>query len=165
MIVVPTALAALAAFAAPAIAAHRSPPPPAAAPAWIGTWTLDVQGSDFGMMPAPDSGLTVFTEVGDRLVMSRTVWTSQRGHQTVDFDQATDGEASAGSSSRGTELPSRVWWEGEVLVVEVEVEANVGEVIVTDRMTLDGDTITMERTLEVPSMDDEIAQTIVYRRR
>jgi hypothetical protein len=138
-----------------------------AAPAdtWQGSWILDVQASDFGMMPAPDSGLTVFARADDRLVMTRTIWTSQRGHQTVEFDQATDGEYGAGSSSRGNEIPSRVWWEGEVMVVEVEVESNQGEIIVTDYMSLtDDDTITLERTLDVEAMDDELEMTYVYRR-
>ena len=134
---------------------------------WEGTWMLDASASDFGMMPAPDSGMTVFTRADDRLVMTRTVWTSQRGSQTVEFDQATDGEAAAGSSSRGNEIPSRAWWEdeGEVLVLEVEVGPDQ-EIILTDRMSLtDENTLVLERTLEIPGMAEEIERTITYRRR
>ena len=146
-----------------ALAAPAAP----AAPAdnWEGTWMLDVAASDFGMMPAPDSGMTVFARVDDRLVMTRTVWTSMAGHQTVEFDQAIDGTAAAGSSDHGNEIPSRVWWEGDALVVEVEVESNQGEIIVTDRMSFtNDDTLLFERTLEVPMMDDELEMTLVYRR-
>ncbi len=68
---------------------------------------------------------------------------------------------------RGNEIPSRAWWEdeGEVLVLEVEVGPDQ-EIILTDRMSLtDENTLVLERTLEIPGMDEEIEQTITYRRR
>ncbi len=146
-----TALAALAAHAAPADL--------------IGTWMLDASESDFGMSPAPDSAMTIFTRADDRLVMTRKVWTTMGGgHRTVEFDQATDGEAGTGIASRGDDIPSRAWWEEDVLVLEVEVNSNMGEIIVTDRMSLtDDDTLVFERLLDVPSMG-EMEQTLVYRR-
>ena len=50
-------------------------------------------------------------------------------------------------------------------MVEVEVQSNVGEILLTDRMSLtDDDTLLIERLLEVPGMD-EMEHTIVYRRR
>ncbi len=158
-----TALAALAAPAAPAFVP--------AAPAFvsadlIGTWMLDASESDFGRSPAPDSAMTIFTRADDRLVMTRKVWTSMGGgHRTVEFDQATDGEAGTGIASRGNDIPSRAWWEEDVLVLEVEVNSNMGEIIVTDRMSLtDDDTLVFERLLDVPSMG-EMEQTLVYLRR
>jgi hypothetical protein len=159
-----TALAALAAPAAlafvPAALAFNAPAD------FIGTWMLDASESDFGMSPAPDSAMTIFTRADDRLVMTRKVWTSMGGgHRTVEFDQATDGEAGTGIASRGDDIPSRAWWEEDVLVLEVEVNSNMGEIIVTDRMSLtDDDTLVFERLLDVPSMG-EMEQTLVYRRR
>jgi hypothetical protein len=152
---------ALAALAAPAALAFVP-----ADPAFLGTWMLDASESEFGMSPAPDSAMTVFTRADDRLVMTRKVWTSMGGgHRTVEFDQAIDGEAGIGISSRGDDIPSRAWWEGDVLVLEVEVESNMGAIIVTDRMFLmDDDTLVLERVMDVPSMG-EMEQTIVYRRR
>lgn len=160
-----TALASLAALAVPA--SHVPAVLASIAPAdWIGTWTLDPAESEFGMSPAPDSAMTIFTRADDRLVMTRKVWTSMGGgHRTVEFDQATDGEAAMASSSRGSDIPSRAWWEGDVLVLEVEVESNMVEIIVTDRMSLtDDDTLVLERVMDVPSMG-EMEQTIVYKRR
>ena len=50
-------------------------------------------------------------------------------------------------------------------MLEVEVNSNMGEIIVTDRMSLtDDDTLVFERLLDVPSMG-EMEQTLVYRRR
>ena len=151
---------ALAALAAPAAPAFNVP-----AQGWLGTWILDTSESEFGMSPAPDSAMTVFTRADDQLVMTRKVWTSMAGgHRTVEFDQATDGEPRTASSSRGDDIPSRAWWEGDVLVLEVEVESNMGEIIVTDRMSLgDDDTLLLERLMDVPGMG-EMEQTIVYRR-
>ena len=153
---------ALAALAAPAALAFV----PAAPADIIGTWMLDASESEFGRSPAPDSAMTVFTRADDRLVMTRKVWTSMGGgHRTVEFDQPTDGAPDSGSSSRGADIPSRAWWEGDVLVLEVEVESNMGEIIVTDRMSLiDDDTLLLERVMDVPSMG-EMEQTIVYKRR
>ncbi len=156
-----TALAALAAPAAPAFVSASNVPTDL-----IGTWMLDGSESDFGRSPAPDSAMTIFTRADDRLVMTRKVWTSMGGgHRTVEFDQATDGEAGTGIASRGDDIPSRAWWEEDVLVLEVEVNSNMGEIIVTDRMSLtDDDTLVFERLLDVPSMG-EMEQTLVYRRR
>jgi len=153
---------ALAALAAPAALAFV----PAAPADLLGTWMLDASESNFGMSPAPDSAMTVFTRADDRLVMTRKVWTSMGGgHRTVEFDQATDGEAAMGISSHGDDIPSRAWWEGNILVLEVEVGSNMGEIIVTDRISLiDDDTLVLERVMDVPSMG-EMEQTIVYRRR
>ncbi len=157
-----TILASLSLALTTALAALAAP----AAPAFEGTWMLDASESNFGMSPAPDSAMTVFTRADDRLVMTRMVWTSMGGgHRTVEFDQATDGEGAMGSSSRGSDIPSRAWWEGDVLVLEVEVESNMGEIIVTDRMSLaDDDTLVLDRVMDVPSMG-EMEQTIVYKRR
>jgi len=154
---------ALAALAAPAALAFV---PAFNAPAdFLGTWMLDASESEFGMSPAPDSAMTIFTRADDRLVMTRKVWTSMAGHRTVEFDQATDGEAGLGVVSRGDDIPSRAWWEGDVLVLEVEVGSNMGEIVVTDRVTLtDDDTLLFERLMDVPSMG-EMEQTLVYRRR
>jgi hypothetical protein len=151
-----TALAALAAPAAPAVVSAN----------FTGTWMLDASESNFGMSPAPDSAMTVFTRADDRLVMTRKVWTTMgHGSRTVEFDQATDGEAGTGIASRGDDIPSRAWWEEDVLVLEVEVNSNMGEIIVTDRMSLtDDDTLVFERLMDVPSMG-EMEQTLVYRRR
>ena len=143
---------------------------PAFVPAFVsadllGTWMLDASESNFGMSPAPDSAMTIFTRADDRLVMTRKVWASMVGHRTVEFDQATDGEAGIGISSGGDDIPSRAWWEGDVLVLEVEVGSNMGEIVVTDRVTLaDDDTLVFERLMDVPSMG-EMEQTLVYRRR
>ena len=137
-----------------------------AAAAFEGTWVLDASESEFGMSPAPDSAMTIFTRADDRLVMTRKVWTSMGGGpRTVEFDQDTDGKPATGISSRGDDIPSRAWWEGDVLVLEVEVESNMGEIIVTDRMSLtDDDTVLLERLMDVPQMG-ETEQTITYRRR
>jgi hypothetical protein len=161
-----TSIASLSLALTTALAALAAPAFVPAAPAFIGTWVLDASESNFGMSPAPDSAMTIFTRADDRLVMTRKVWTSMGGgHRTVEFDQATDGEAAMASSSRGSDIPSRAWWEGDVLVLEVEVESNMGEIIVTDRMSLiDDDMLLLERVMDVPSMG-EMEQTIVYRRR
>jgi len=149
-----TALAAPAALAAQASVAE-----------WEGTWLLEASESDFGMSPAPDSAAVVITRADDHLVMTRKVWTSMMGHRTVEFDQATDGEAGAGSSSRGEEIPSRVWWEGDDLVMEVEVESNMGEIVVTDRLSLVGDDqLVIDRLMDVPNMG-EMTQTLVHTKR
>ncbi len=132
---------------------------------WIGTWVLDVSASDFGMSPAPDSAHTVIVRADDRLELTRKVWTSMAGHRDVEFDQATDGEPGEASATDGETIPSRVWWEGDDLVIEVEVESNMGAIVVTDHFSLvDEDQLVIERVMDVPSVG-EVTQTLVHRRR
>jgi len=133
---------------------------------WAGTWQLSKSDSDFGMSPAPDSALTIIERADDRLVMTRKVWTSMAGHNDVRFDMPTDGQQHYATRAGGADIPARVWWEDEVLAIEVVVESNVGELTVTDRVTLsdDGRQLVFDRVLDVPQMGP-MEQTIVYLKR
>jgi hypothetical protein len=132
----------------------------------IGTWVLDAAESDFGMSPAPDSAHTVITRADDeRLVLTRKVWAGMAGHRDVEFDQATDGTAAEAQATDGAVIPSRAWWESDDLMIEVEVESNMGEIIVTDRLTLVGDDqLIIDRTMDVPSVG-EVTQMLVHIKR
>jgi hypothetical protein len=137
-----------------------------AAPAdtWQGTWALDVPHSDFGSNPRLDSATTVITRADDRLVMTRSAWMGA-AHGMLKYDQATDGASDFASTSRGDAISSRVSWEDGALVIEGEIQSNLGPGPTMDRMSLaDDDTLVLERWMDVPGFG-ESEQTWVYRRR
>ena len=50
-------------------------------------------------------------------------------------------------------------------MIEVEVESNMGAIVVTDHFSLvDEDQLVIERVMDVPSVG-EVTQTLVHRRR
>jgi hypothetical protein len=141
--------------------------PPVQSPDFTGTWVLDVAASDFGRSQPADSGVTIITRADDRLVMSRRTYVSMRHGGEVTFDLPTDGTEHEGIGSDGKPFPAAAQWSGETLVVIITGESNVGPMDIVDYMTVDGDTMRIERSVEIASaqgLTQGLNQSLVLRR-
>jgi hypothetical protein len=134
---------------------------PAASPDLTGTWEINLQASDFGMSP-PVSTTLVFERADEQLVLTR-VSTHQGTERTTQFDMPTDGELHQASGTGPTQAKAE--WDGDTLVLWVVVESNMGEIEVTERITVseDGNALTIARTMAVPSMGN-MEQTLEFDR-
>lgn len=141
------------ALALPAAAAAQ-------APDLTGTWVLQVDKSDFGMMPAPTSRTDVITHKEPSLTIKRSI-TTANGDLSSDLVYATDGKPWKNTMSDGNELNSTLKWEGPVLVVTSTLNTPQGEATITDRFSLsaDGKTMTQDRVIAIAGQ--EIAQKMV----
>jgi hypothetical protein len=129
------------------------------APNLSGTWVLQVDKSDFGMMPAPTSRTDVIDHQDPKLTIKRTVVAG--GAETVgNLVFGVDGKPY--KNMMGTsELTSTLKWDGPVLVVTTLTSTPQGEVTLTDRFSLsaDGKTLTQDRSISVQGQ--ELTQKLV----
>jgi hypothetical protein len=134
---------------------------PAASPDLTGTWEINLQASDFGMSP-PVSTTLIFERADEQLVLTR-VSTHDGTERTTQFDMPTDGELHQTSGTGPTQ--AKVEWDGDVLVLWVVVESNMGNLEVTERITAPegGNTLRLDRTIAVPNMGN-MEQTLEFDR-
>ena len=78
-----------------------------------GEWKLNLGKSNFGAMPAPDAAGSVIRHSGASLVMDYT----QDG-KTAHVELTTDGVERVTDSNPDSEVWTRVYWAGPVLIFE-----------------------------------------------
>jgi hypothetical protein len=142
------------ALAVPAVSAARQ------VPNLSGTWVLQADKSDFGMMAAPQSRTDVIDHQEPKLTIKRTMVTAAAGESQVNLVYAVDGKPHKNMAGP-SELTSTLSWEGRTLVTVSTVDTQQGQVTITDRLTLseDGKTLTQQRTLS--AQGQEAKQTMV----
>ncbi|HEV8599599.1 MAG TPA: hypothetical protein VGQ69_09590 [Gemmatimonadales bacterium] len=125
-----------------------------------GTWVLQLDKSDFGMGPAPQSRTDVYDHQEPKLNIKRTVVSETTGETTSNLVYVVDGKPY--KNMVGTnELTSTLNWEGQTLVMVSTVTTPQGEATITDRISLsaDGKTMNQARTLSIGGQ--QISQTMV----
>lgn len=126
-----------------------------------GTWVLQADKSDFGMIAAPQSRTDVIEHQEPKLTIKRTVVTTVAGESTLNLVYVVDGKPHKNMAGP-TELTSTLSWEGRTLVTVSTVATDqAGQMTITDRFTLseDGKTLTQQRTLS--AQGQEAKQTMV----
>jgi hypothetical protein len=142
------------AIAVPAVSAAQQ------VPNLSGTWVLQADKSDFGMIPAPQSRTDVIEHQEPKLTIKRTVVTTAAGESILNLVYAVDGKPHKNMAGP-SELTSTLSWEGRTLVTVSTLETDQGQATITDRLTLseDGKTLTQQRTLSMQGQ--EAKQTMV----
>lgn len=140
----------------------------AAAPGWAqkqpnfsGRWNLNLEKSELGPMPKPDSGQYVIRHAGANLTLDYT----QDG-KTTHAEITTDGEERVTDSNPDTEIWTRVYWAGPVLVFESRQKARPAHesqgIKWTSRWSLsdDGKTLALQKHFTTP--DGEFDQKLLF---
>ena len=142
------------ALAVPAVSAAQQ------VPNLSGTWMLQADKSDFGMMPVPQSRTDVIEHQEPKLTIKRTVVTTVAGESTLNLVYVVDGKPHKNMAGP-SELTSTLSWEGRTLVTVSTVDTQQGPVTITDRLTLseDGKILTQQRTMS--AQGQEAKQTMV----
>lgn len=131
----------------------------ASVPNLSGTWVLQVDKSDFGVLQP----LTARTDVVDhqepKLTIKRSVTTNGQENSS-NLVYVIDGKPYKNMAGP-TEITSTLHWEGSTLVSVSIAQSPNGELTITDRYDLsqDGKTLTQKRTFSVGGQ--EATQTIV----
>ena len=112
-----------------------------------GTWVLQVDKSEFGPMPPPQSRTDVIDHQEPKLTIKRTVVT-ERGETAVNLVYAVDGKPYKNMAG-GSELTSTLRWDGQILEMVTLLPNPQGDLTITDRYTLSagGKTLTQDRTV------------------
>lgn len=126
-----------------------------------GQWKLNLEKSDFGAMPPPDSLVYGIRHNGASLLLDL----EQDGKKTH-LEFTTDGEERVTDSSRDSELWTRVYWAGPVLIFEARDKARPAHesrgVRWTSRWTVseDGKTLSVQKHITTPQ--GETDQRLVF---
>ena len=133
----------------------------AQAPNLSGTWVLQIDKSDFGMMPAPTSRTDVITHAEPNLTIKRSIESQQTGKVSSDLVYAVDGKEWKNTTADGNEIKSTLKWDGAVLVVTSLITTPQGDATITDRFSLSGDgkTLTQDRVISIQGQ--ELTQKMV----
>jgi hypothetical protein len=128
-----------------------------------GTWVMQADKSDFGMMPPPTSRTDVIDHKEPNLTIKRTVSSPQTGETTSNLVYAVDGKPYKNMVGE-IQLTSTLKWDGQTLVMVSMASTPQGDVTITDRYTLaeDGKTLTQDRTLTVQGQ--ELKSKMVFAR-
>lgn len=131
-----------------------------AAPNLSGTWQLQIDKSDFGVLPGPTSRTDTIVHKEPSLTIKRNVVSGQ-GPSSTELVYAVDGKPWKNKAGDGSEMVSTLKWDGAVLVVQTNISTPQGEAVVTDRLSIstDGKTLTQERVISIQGQ--EIPQRMV----
>jgi len=115
-----------------------------------GTWTINLDKSDFGMMPPPTKMERKVSHKDPDLTIT-TTQASQRGERTSEAKYTTDGKESE-VQLMGRPAKVKAVWEGSTLVVTTKLEFQGSEMTQVERWGLssDGKTLTTEGTMNSP---------------
>lgn len=129
-------------------------------PNFSGSWKLIVSKSDFGAAPSPQAMLTRI-EHKEPEILVRSKVTSPQGEYNSEYHYTTDSRENT-NTVRGSEIKSRVNWEGSALKVAAHAVSAGAQVEFADEWTLSPDrkTLTMTRTIFAPQ--GRVQQRYVY---
>ncbi len=129
-------------------------------PNFSGTWELQIDKSDFGPLPAPQSQTMVVDHQDPKLKVSVTAKTAQ-GDRSSERVMTTDGQENINQVG-GNEWKSVSRWVQKLLVTDVSFDMQGNKVKMNDKWQLseDGKTLTMNRTYK--SDMGEAEQKLVY---
>jgi len=115
-----------------------------------GTWNIQLDKSDFGMMPPPSKMERKVAHKDPQLTVT-TSQASQRGERTTEAKYTTDGkESEVQLMGRPAKVSAK--WEGSALVVTTKLEFQGNEMTQVEKWSVsaDGKTLTSEGTMNSP---------------
>lgn len=139
---------------------------PAAAaeePNFTGVWVMDLEKSDFGSLPKPDSARYAIRHTGAKLLFDYT----QDGAKSR-VSVTIDGQERITDSEPDRELWTRAYWAGPVLVLEARQRPRTGQDVPvvkwTSRWSLSdqGRTFTIQR--RITADETQVDQILVFRK-
>ncbi len=115
-----------------------------------GTWTIDLEKSDFGMMPPPTK-LERKIAHKDPDFNVTTLQANARGERTSEAKMTTDGKECE-IQIMGRPAKAKAVWEGKSIIVTTKAEFQGNELTQVEKWTLseDGKTLQAESTLNSP---------------
>ena len=151
-ILVPLAIAAMMPFAAAADAK----------PDFSGEWKLNVDKSNFGPMPPPESETRTIAHA-DPALSVKSVRVGGTGDVTTDLKFTTDGKESVNTIKTPAgeiEMKTTMNWEGNALVGKSKLAVQGMDITSEDHweMSEDGKTLTVNQKISTPQGDFEASQ-------
>lgn len=130
-------------------------------PNFSGAWNLNLDNSELGPMPRPDSAHYVIRHSGANLSLDYT-----QDEKKTHADLITDGDERVTDSNPDTEIWTRVYWAGPVLVFESRQKARPAHASEglkwTSRWSLSEDGKTLAIQKHFTTRDGEFDQKLLF---
>lgn len=129
-----------------------------AKPDFSGNWKLNIGRSNFGALPAPDSG-TLRVEHNEPALKMVSITVTGSGERSYELSFTTDGKECTNWVGN-IEVKSVLRWDGVKLVMEHKAAG--GEVTLKDEWVLSDDGKTLTVTRHWSGSQGETTQTLVH---
>lgn len=129
-------------------------------PNFTGAWKLNVNKSDFGPLPAPDSETDNFNQT-DAGIKDSVSANSQQGKQDYVLTYNFDGSETVNTPG-GLEIKSKTKWEGPALTITSKLKFQDQDVDVKDVWTLSADGNTLTKDTHFTSAMGEADQKYIF---
>src|SRR5438876_971483 len=106
-------------------------------PNFSGKWKMNPAVSKFGVMPPPTSMVRSISHADPKLEI-QTVQAGEKGEVKTELKFTTDGKQCVNTLS-GSEVVSKLSWDGSVLVIDSKRTVQGTEISIVDRYSLSGD--------------------------
>lgn len=124
-----------------------------AKPNFSGDWKLNIDKSEFGPIPPPES-MSMKIEHSDPKMKVATTQNGAQGEMNYEVNYTTDGKETTNTIGP-MEAKSTVVWEGDNLVVNTKLEANGMEFTIKSVWMLAEDGKTMTQNAHITSSQGE----------
>ena len=133
--------------------------PAQAKPNFSGEWVIDLDKSDFGVLPAPYSYVRKI-EHNEPNIKTITTQSGQRGENTSEITCTTDGVECVNTLRFG-EVKGATKWDGDTLVTNATMDYQGMEIKYEEKLVLSADGKTLTATTHLSSDMGEADITIV----
>ncbi len=122
-------------------------------PTFAGDWKLDVDKSDFGPAPIPDT-YTRHIEQKDTAIRVKQTQTGAQGEQTTDIHFTTDGKEVV-NDVQGNEAKIVAVWEGKNLVITTNIDIQGNKIVLKQVWALSDDGKAMSDVIHITGPQGE----------
>ncbi len=136
---------------------------PADKPDLSGEWKLNVEKSNFGPMPGPDSQVRTIDHKDPSLSVKDVRVGGAQGDATTEMKFTTDGKETANTvktPNGDLELKTTITWEEKTLVANTKLDIQGMDISVVEKWELseDGKVLTLNGKISTPQGDFETSQ-------
>lgn len=129
-------------------------------PNFSGTWKLNVQKSDFGPLPGPESETDVIDHNDPKIKMA-VVRKGDQGEQKYDLDLTIDGQEETHKLG-DQDIKTTANWDGSALMVLTKLTFQDNDVLIKSAYTLSPDGKTVNVAAHLSSAMGEADQKLVF---
>jgi hypothetical protein len=131
-------------------------------PDFSGRWRLNVEKSDFGLMPKPERVDYVLTQKDSELIVKSTAMTNS-GEVSNSVRVTTDGKEFT-NELHGQSIKGTAKWDGATLVVTQKASMQGTEIVVVQRWTLSADRKSITQEVSISTPQGELQQKAILDR-
>jgi hypothetical protein len=135
-----------------------------AKPNFSGEWKLNIEKSNFGPIPPPDSQTQKIQHEDPSLKIAVEQKGGPQGDFSYESSYSTDGKETTNTIGP-MEAKSTCKWDGEVLAVETKINAGGADIVIKGKWSLSADGKVLTNAAHIVSPQGELDVTSVFEKK